>query len=433
MGFFSGKSQIKVDGKKQLSNSKAVIEYLEPKSVAIPLKNMGSESFEIHVEIGDKVKIGTKIATRNDHFTVPVFSSVSGVVTAIEKKAHVSLKPTLHIVIENDFKEEKEQLFEGIADASLLEPSQITNYIKDLGVVGLGGSGFPTYIKYSKPEGIHTVLVNGIECEPYITADELSMKNNPTSLFEGVLIAMKAANAKNGIIAIKEGKPKLYELLSQTAKDYDNIEVKQVRDVYPMGWERLLVREVFGRDYDKLPSEIGVIVNNATTLIELANSLKSGLPLYERIVTLSGEGYKNPVNVKVKIGTQLSEIVEVCGGYVDQVPTNSRLIAGGAFMGGCIISDAVSVTSYSNAFTSLVNTEHVADPCLRCGKCIEFCPTGLQPVQIAKAHQAKDYDLLELLAAVKCIECGSCTYICPSSIQVTESTRQAKRFVLAKK
>lgn len=433
MGFFSGKNHIKVDGKKQLSNEKTVVEYLSPQTIAIPLKNMGSEAFEIHVAVGDEVKIGTKLATRNDHFCVPVFSSVSGKVVAIEKRAHVSLKLTMHIVIENDFKEVKELLFDPIDDLASLSSDEISRYIKNLGVVGLGGSGFPTYIKYSNPQGIETVLVNGIECEPYITADEYSMKKHTKHLFDGVTLAMKASGASSGVIAIKHGKKQLFDILNDFASNYQNIKVLQVRDIYPMGWERLLVKEVFAKEYVQLPSEIGVVVNNATTLIELARSIKTGLPLVERIVTLSGEGFKNPVNVKVKVGTLLDEVITSIDGYMEQIPTNCRLIAGGPFMGGGIITDNVSITSYSNAFTALVNTEFNEMPCLRCGACVDHCPSGLQPVQIAKSHKAKDLELLDKLGAKKCIECGTCTYVCPSNIQVTESTRQAKRFVLSQK
>lgn len=431
MGFFSGNNYIIANGKKELTNEKPVFEYTSPKIIAIPLKNMGSEAFDVHVNVNDYVKIGTKIATRNDHFTLPIFSSVSGKVVAIEKRNHVSLKKTVHIVIENDFKEEKNQVFKSISDIHSISKEDITNYIKEYGVLGLGGAGFPTYVKYQDTKDISTVLINGVECEPYITADETIMKENANLLFEGTLLFMKACGASTGIIAIKKGKQVLFNTLLEYSKNYHNIQLKQVRDIYPMGWERMLIKEVLNKSYNKLPSEIGVIVDNSTTAIEFVRSIKTGLPMHQRIVTLSGDGINNPQNVKVKVGTLLNEVIEAIGGYNSQLPKNCRLVAGGPFMGKSIITDNLAITSSSNAFIVLIDAKTRESACLRCGACIDNCPVGLQPIQIVKAYKAKSSDMLKKLCSFKCIECGTCSFVCPSSIQVTEETRKAKAFSLS--
>jgi len=426
MGFFSGDNHVVVPPRKKRTSTKPVFEYL-PKTIAIPLKSMGSEKFDIFVEVGDYVKIGTKLAVRADHFIVPVFSSVSGVVTAIENRDHVSLKKTPHIVIENDFTDTMEE----IPPWPVATRSEVCQTIRDLGIVGLGGAGFPAYIKYSNAQNVHTILLNGVECEPYISVDELYMKKSPQLLLEGLLLFMKAADAKKGIIAIKTGKPELYGILSDCLHSHFptcNIEIYQVPNIYPIGWERALIKQVLELEYDRLPSEVGVIVNNTTSAINLAQSVKTNLPMYERYVTLSGEGFANPQNIKVRVGTILGEVVNEIGGYTNDVPENFRLVAGGPFMGGSIVTDDVAITAASNSFLCLPNYEIDPMPCLRCGKCIGRCPSGLQPVQITRETKLKNVEQLKKLAVLNCISCGTCTYVCPSFINVTESMNKAKRF-----
>jgi len=446
VGFFSGPNQVIADNAKELTGSKPIMEYLKPKTVAIPLKHMKSEAFDVHVEVGDDVKIGTKIATRNDNFTVPLFSSVSGKVIAIEKRDHVTLKKANHIIIENNFLDEKEPLFEPIADFRTLSRDDVVNYLKLDGHQGMSGDGYATYAKFEKVRHVRTVMLNGVECEPYITADEASMMNNADLLFEGLLLFIKGSGAKEGIIAIDRNRTDLAKILNETAKKYSDhytdqnikikIQVSFVPDTYPMGWERTLIEEVLGFTYDinKYPVDAGVLVFNTTTAIEFARTLKTGLPLYERVVTLSGEGLANPQNVRVRIGTILKEVIDETGGYIEGFdPKNARLIAGGPFMGSGIITDELSIPAATGAFLSLVNTEKEVLPCLRCGSCIEHCPVGIQPVQIAAAHKIRDLDFMEKLGTDRCIECGACTFACPSFIEVADSTSKAKNFYLSRK
>ena len=435
MGFFSGSNCMVVPGFKELTKDKPIGEFTTPKMVAIALKSMGSEAFEIHVQVGDYVKIGTKLATRNDHFHLPLYSSVSGTVTAIEKRDHTSLKKTTHIVVENDFADTKERLFNPVENIFALEQAEIVEYIKNIGAVGLGGAGFPTYVKFLKVDGIHTVLLNGIECEPYITVDDFYIKKDHELLVEGLILSMKASGAKKGVIGIKEGKPELYEILVNETKKHSSydLEIKQMRNVYPMGWERFFIKEAFGKEYDRLPGEIGIITMNTSTVIEFVRSMKTGYSMYERMSTLSGDGFKNPQNIRVRVGTILADAIEAIGGYTEGVPKNCRLIAGGPFMGASCINDSVSINASGNAFLCLMNTEVEPSPCLRCGKCIENCPAGLQPVQIVQANASKNTKLLRKLHADRCIVCGTCTYTCPSALDVTDATSKAKTFIMSQK
>ena len=433
MGFFSGKGFVQIQSKKELTNTKQIKEFLNPETVAL---TMGPDPFEILVAVGDKVKIGTKIAHREAPFYVPIFASVSGTVTAIELRDHPSLKKTNHVVIENDFKEEEEPLFAGTDVSSLntLSPEEIKERLKQLGVVGLGGAGFPAYVKFSKTDGIEQIIVNGVECEPYITSDEMGMKESSHLLVNGLLALTRAAGAKKGVIAIKEGKPELLAKLKEHASG--EIEVRTVPDVYPSGWEKFLVKNLTGKDYDRLPGEVGCIVMNSSTVIEFARSLTTGLPVHTRLVTISGEGVKDPSTVRIKIGTKLAEVIEKIGGYTDAVTKdskNSRLIAGGPLMGLPLTNDGVSIGTANNGFTSLPPTKRDELPCSRCGACVVNCPKGLQPIQILKAHKNKDTELLEKLGARECISCGICSFVCPSFIEVADAATRAKQSLLAKK
>lgn len=422
---FSGKGREHLNGHKELTKNSGLLRLEAPSHVYIPLLNMGSSSFDVHVEVGQHVQRGQKIATRNDHFYLPIYASVSGTVVAIEKRFAMNLKKVDHIVIENDYKNDKAP-FNYLLDLETATPAQIVNSIKELGLVGRGGSGFPTYVKYQNPVAVETILINGVECEPFITIDEAFMQEYTDELITGICFLIKAAGAKEGVIAFKKGKPHLKKMFDQKLQGYGNIRYVEVPDVYPMGWERTLVKEVFNKEYDRLPSEVGIVVDNSTTCISVGRGFMKGLK-YNKGVTISGDGIKKPQNVIVPVGTTVSYIIEQLGGYVDGVDKTTRLVAGGPMMGGSQITDDVSITTYSNAITVLLDKKYQEIPCLRCGKCIDNCPTGLQPVQIKDCEIAKNSDGLKKLEALKCVECGLCSYTCPSRIEVTEYVRKGKR------
>lgn len=432
--FFDNKISLHIAGRKDITNTKKPLEFLQPETVAIPIINTGSTVFDIHVEVGDRVKIGTKLATRADHFNIPLLSSVSGQVIEVIERLHVSSKEVSHIVIKNDFKDEVEHFFAPREDFENITKDETILYMQEYGVLGLGGSGFPSYVKYKNVKDIETVLLNGIECEPYITSDESFAKEATILLFQGLLLMMKASFAKEGVIAIKKGKKALYDTLTSCLKESFSdkpIRVVQIPDAYPMGWERVAITTIFGKSYNMLPSEIGIIVNNSTTAMHLAESIKKGMPMFERIVTMSGEGFANPQNVKVRIGTNLKDVIDAIGGYkFDATSEKStlgyRLISGGPMMGRSLSTDMVSIGPECNSFLCLKTGEIEEEPCLGCGRCIEYCPAGIQPVQISRAAELKDFVALAQLSATSCVSCGTCSYVCPSNINVSLATTNAK-------
>ncbi len=292
MSILSGKGKVKLDGQKGLTKDKPILTIDTPDVIYVPLVLGVATDFDVHVKEGDHVCIGTKLATRKSMY-VPIYSPVSGTVKGIEKRMHASKRLQNHIVIENDHKDERVKAYE-VADPDHMSQEDVIKAIKELGIVGLGGSGFPTYMKYENVQNIETILINGVECEPFLTSDHVAMKRDIKALFDGAHYMIKAAGAKKAIIAIKEHKPDLMELLVEEAKNYDNIEPREVPDRYPMGWERVLVRTVFKKEYDRLPAEIGVIVNNSSTAIALSKGIRNGEAITRRVVTFSGNGLKNP-------------------------------------------------------------------------------------------------------------------------------------------
>lgn len=429
MSFLTGPMRKHVNGHKELTDH-TEIKFVDPgQFVYLPLINMGSTAYEVLVKEGDSVKVGTKVAFRKDHFTVPLYSSVSGTVKGIQKVMHASLKPIEHLVIENDGKYEKEAPLTPI-DYKSASKEELVDFMMNMGLVGCGGAGFPTYIKYRGIKGIKNLIINAVECEPYLTCDYVGMKENLEYLVEGVDALLKTCEAEKAMVCIKETKKEFIPVLKEAFKEFKNIEVVAVPDVYPMGWERTLVYEVTKQRYEKLPSEVGCIVNNAATAISFAKCMKTGMPIVEKYVTVSGDGVKEPSNVKVPTGTPASVIINACGGYAAE---EILLIAGGPMMGKTITSDKFVIGTYSNALTVLKHVPVKSIACLRCGKCSDHCPAGLQPVRINMAEKAKDTDALKKLGVMDCVECGMCTYICPSKIDVTEGVRRAKRILALKK
>lgn len=425
MSFLSGLGKVKLDGQKGLTKDLPILEVEAPDVVYIPLVLGAAIQFDVHVQAGDEVKVGTKLATRKDMY-VPIYSSVSGVVKGIEKRMHVSGRPQNHIAIENDHKYDSVKAID-IENPDALTKEEIVNAMKELGLIGLGGAGFPTFIKYGRTDGIHTIIINGVECEPFLTSDHLAMKRDAYALMDGVTFMMKAAECDKAIVAIKVHKPDLLEVLKAEASKYQGIEVVEVPDAYPMGWERTLVKQITKKDYDRLPAEVGVIVNNASTAMALSNGIRKGEAITKRVVTVSGNGIKNPQNVEVCVGTPFSHVVEAMGGYVDA--PEGHVLAGGPMMGKAIMNDQVVITIASNGMTVLVKEDIPALPCLKCGECTLSCPAHLQPVKMMQAEKRADVEMLEKLDVMRCVECGTCTYVCPSKIEVTDFISKAKRRV----
>lgn len=423
MNLLSGLGKIRLNGKKELTKTKEVITLPEPETIYIPLIIGASTDFEVHVNEGDYVYKGTKLATRKDLY-VPLYSPVSGKVKGIEKRMHTSGKVQNHLVIENDFKDEEVVPF-SYENVDNLTAQELVEAIKEIGILGLGGSGFPTYVKYQNTKTVDTILINAVECEPYLTSDYKVMEKHSEELIDGTHFLMKAGEAKKGVIAIKVTNSKLLEKLKEKAQNFNDIEIVGVPDAYPMGWERVLIREIFKKEYDKFPSEIGIIVNNATTAIYLSEALRDKKAITHRIVTVSGEGLNSPENVYVPIGTSFDYIIKNIGGYNEKYD-ELVVIGGGPMMGKSIAQDTFVISSYSNSVTVLPKEETEELPCLRCGLCVQYCPAKLQPVQIMNCEKSKDLDSMIKAGADRCITCGLCTFICPSKIEVTDWVGKAK-------
>ena len=418
MTFLIGPMQHHIDGHKDLTEGKDILK-VDSDEVAISL-TIGSHNAIPTVQVGDHVKIGQLIGKREDKFYVPVFSSVSGEVVAIEKRMSARLSPAEHIVIKNDHMDEKIHFRDINFNAS---KEDLINYMKEIGLLGQGGAGFPSYLKYSTDK-CETLIINAVECEPYITADICNVERHLEDFKNGVKVLFRISNAKKCYIGIKKTHEDTISKLTELFNGENNIEVKALKDVYPMGWERTLTYSILGKRYDKLPIEVGAIVTNATTAITLAQTIKTKTYVFERYVTVAGDNLRNPHNVLCRIGTPIKELFEVCGG-INASP--AIIVMGGPMMGTSVTKDEVTITPINNAVLAFNNKEQDNWPCLRCGRCVEHCPSSLEPVSISEAYQYTDVDRLAKLHVMDCVECGMCTYICPSKIDVTENIRRAKK------
>ena len=422
-----------IDGRKSMSKKLPLEEYFNPEIVYIHLlKNIGP--LKAIVQVGDAVKVGQTVAVREGFGEMNVHSSVSGTVTAVKKVWHASGKMVEALEIKNDFLNTPDDSIKPNKSIDSLTREDLINLMKEAGLTGLGGAGFPTYVKYITKVKIDTVIINAVECEPYLTCDYSFMLKYPEKLLKGLKYLIKAADANKGVIVYKNYNKEIKAALEKNLRSYQNIELLEVKDVYPAGWEKYIIERVTGKTYDGLPSEVGVIVNNSTTAIVFADVVEHHIPLISRPITITGEGIKEPRNFHVPIGTKVSELVEKCGGYTDDiVPQEAYYIAGGPMTGrGIFIDDlVVSDTLGAVIVRPVVNKLH--PECLGCGKCADVCPVYLTPTEIKKAYEYKDNALMEQLGANKCVQCGLCSYVCPSHVEITDFVIKAKDTIRAMK
>lgn len=422
MSFLFGPMRKHIPGRKELTDHNDIITVETPSEVAIPLVAMGAPNVEVYVNEGDTVLVNQKIGARNDHFVIPLFSPVSGVVKGFKDDfASWGGKKVKHLVIENDG--QYKAAVPTPLDYKTATKEEIVEHIKNMGIIGCGGAGFPTYMKYNTVSEVSTLIINAVECEPYLTGDYRNVNNHLEELVEGVKILQKASNAQHTIIAIKEDKKETIARLKEAFASVEKTEVRGVPNVYPMGWERTLVLELLNKRYDRLPIEVGAVVNNSTTAIMVARAFNQGTPITEKLVTVSGDGIKNPANLLVRCGTPISKLIDACGGTTQ---ADVHVIHGGPMMGKTMLSPNVTINPTSNSLTVLVERKVDAIGCLRCAACVDHCPAGLMPVKIQDAEKAKNLDAIAALDTNSCIECGMCTYVCPSKIDVTENVRRAK-------
>jgi len=415
---------------KHISDSKPIIDYLEPEFIYVPLVEQGAPC-EIKVSEGQTVTIGQTVAMKTGRFGLPIHSSISGTVVSCNKKMwHSSGKLVDCIQIKNDF---KDTLYEHLTPLTDLTPENIVACAKQNGIVGLGGSGFPTFVKYQVKQPMDVVIINGAECEPFITGDYRLMVEQADQLIRGVGYIMKAVSAPKAVIAIKKNKIDAINSVNKAIQDAkaENISVYLLKDEYPAGWEKYIVQRVTGKNYAGLPAEAGAVVNNVATSIALADAIEKGLPLVTKVCTFTGYGLNNPRNVRVRIGTNAADVIKVLGGYASDDP-NMLMIAGGPMTGNTVAFENLVINRSLGSVLVMPKVEVKELPCLGCGKCAEHCPVGLTPTQIKRVFELKDVKLLETLKPNKCVQCGLCSYVCPSRISLTEAVGKAKLFVMKK-
>ena len=410
---------IKMDDK--IKVKKEMLEFIKPQKIYIPLENKSGIKYKKLVNIGDYVFKGQVVAI-NESIDFPIHSSVSGYVVENESNELNTGKKVECIVIENDFKEKYKEKLGSIKELSNYSKEEFIELLKTSEITGLGGSDFPTFLKYNTDSKINYLLVNGVECEPYISCDKVVMSKYMEKILEAVDAILDIMKIKKAYIVVKSSNIESQKVINKYINTYPNIKLALMPDMYPAGWERNVVEVVLHKKYDKYPVEVGAIVSNVSTIYAIYEMLKYNTPLTERIITITGTGIRKPSNIKVKIGTKLSEIIENIEGYKDI--KKPIFIAGGPMMGSSLPSDNLIVTRDLNCVLVIDDIELTNYPCIKCGKCTNVCPVHLLPVMIMN-NIGNEKKLKELMPQ-RCIECGLCSYVCPSKIEVREYVRIAK-------
>jgi electron transport complex protein RnfC len=418
---------------KELTESYSIKDLPAPKRVVIPLKQHTGALLEPLVKKGDKVKIGDKIGDSKAFVSSPIHSSISGKVVSIEPHPIPTGETVPSIIIEEEESDPIEELTLLKRNWQELDKGEIIRIIRDSGIVGLGGAAFPTSVKLSPPEGttIDTVILNGAECEPYLTCDHRLMVEYPEEVLTGLEIIMKAVGAKQGIIGIEDNKPEAIRLLTEKAKGYGNIKIISLPTRYPQGSEKHLIKAILNREVPsgKLPLNVGVVVNNVGTAFSITKAVCEGIPLISRVITVSGEGVESPGNFRVRIGTQFKEILS----YAGLKPEAKKVISGGPMTGVAQWTLDVPVIKGTSGIIALTEVDDEIYPCLRCARCVDACPMGLLPVELGKLVEDKRYDDAAKLYIMDCIECGSCAYICPSRRPLVQLFKSAKLEILKRR
>ena len=410
---------IKMDDK--IKVKKEMLEFIKPQKIYIPLENKSGIKYKKLVNVGDYVFKGQVVAI-NESIDFPIHSSVSGYVVENESNELNTGKKVECIVIENDDKEKYKDKLGSIKEISNYSKEEFIELLKTSEITGLGGSDFPTFLKYNTDSKINYLLVNGVECEPYISCDKVVMSKYMEKILEAVDAILEIMKIKKAYIVVKSSNIESQKVINKYINTYPNIKLALMPDMYPAGWERNIVEVVLHKKYDKYPVEVGAIVSNVSTIYAIYEMLKYNTPLTERIITITGTGIRKPSNIKVKIGTKLSEIIENIEGYKDI--KKPIFIAGGPMMGSSLPNDNLIVTKDLNCVLVIDDIELTNYPCIKCGKCTNVCPVHLLPVMIMN-NIGNEKKLKELMPQ-KCIECGLCSYICPSKIEVREYVRIAK-------
>ncbi len=416
---------------KEMSTHITDFHSITPKQVVIPLQQHIGAPCKSLVQVGDHVLMGQKIGD-GEGLCVPVHASVSGRVVAIEPRPHTSGRMVQAIVIDNDFQDTPFPSSLDLRPLEKMEPDAILHTVREAGIVGMGGAAFPGNVKALSAMGnIDTLIANACECEPYITADDSLLRTEPDHVIEGMQILRRVLNPSRMVIAVEDNKAEAIAKVRDLLKDYPEIELAVLPTRYPQGAEKQLIQALTSREVapGKLPVSVGCAVFNVSTYAAIYRAVRLGLPLIQRIVTISGEAIAEPQNFIVRIGTPFHDLIEVAGGLHDKT---ERVISGGPMMGFAQSDLSVPVIKATNSILCLLKDQNGAaeNPvCLRCGKCVGVCPMRLQPLYLYRYVNAGRTDELLRLNQLDCIECGSCAFTCPGKLPRVETFRRGKQMV----
>jgi electron transport complex protein RnfC len=437
MGIANFKGGIHPDYRKELTASLAITSLPIPGRVVIPLQQHIGAPCEVLVQVGDTVKVGQKIGESKGFVSAPVHASISGKVTAIGPYNHPLGRPVEAVTIESDGIDSWAGDLKLPGDLDSLSADELRALIREAGIVGLGGATFPAHVKLAPPadKPIDLVIINGAECEPYLTADHRLMLEKPEEIVFGLKVMMKILGASSGVIGIEDNKPDALRVMRQAVEGEANIRVAALHTKYPQGAEKMLIYAIARRKVPSggLPMDVGVVNHNVGTAVAIAGAVKEGKPLIERVVTVTGEGVARPANLLIRIGTLVSDVLKACGGLKEET---RKLIIGGPMMGLAQITDDIPVIKGTSGILALTDPDvdlFESRPCIKCGKCVAACPINLVPTFIAQAYEHGMLERAEKLHAADCIECGCCAYICPSRIPLTQLIRLAKAEILEKR
>jgi len=416
-----------VEGK-EATEDKALVKFPAPAEVVIPLSMHLGAPAEAIVSVGDDVKMGQKIGEAAGFISAPVHSSVSGKVIAIEERPHATRGTCVSIVIANDGKDTLHESVKPNKPLEELTGEEIIEIVKNAGIVGMGGAGFPTYVKLNPGKPIDAVLINACECEPMLTADHRVLLEYADDIIFGLQAEMKTVNAPKGIIVIEENKPDAIALFREKTENIDGIEVLEVTTQYPQGGEKMLIKRALGRSVPsgKLPADVGACVSNVSTVKAIADAIKTGMPLIERVTTVTGKYIPNPQNFIVRVGTPAAALVAACGGVSSE---DALIKAGGPMMGFPQTTLDTPIMKGSNGIIAIDNDDTMPNNCIKCGRCVDVCPMELKPLHYYKLAVAQDWQGCKDMNIMDCMECRCCEYICSSKLPLVNMIKMGKNGV----
>ena len=427
------KGGVHPDDSKSYTKGRPIEQLPPPEKVILPMSmHIGAPCSPL-VKVGDRVLLGQMIASSEAPMSAPIHATVSGVVSTVEPMPHPNGSKVMSVVIDNDRLDEPDPSMMSISYASMT-PEEMIEKIKNAGIVGHGGAAFPTHIKLSSAIGkVDTVIINGAECEPFLTSDHRILIEYPWEVISGIQIILKILGIQNALLGIEVNKSNTFEKINSLLPSDGSIKLVPLMTKYPQGAEKQLIKSLTRREVPsgKLPADAGCAVFNIDTAGAIFRLFNSGMPMIRRIVTVSGPDIVSPKNVETRIGTPIKDLIEFCGGF-SEPPT--KLLMGGPMMGTSLFSDEVPVIKGTNGILAFAETQplHISDPkCIRCGRCVTDCPMGLVPTYIYRSFMAGNMDECKSYSPLDCIECGVCSFTCPAKIPLTQGIRTAKQQIIA--